>query len=61
MKRLFSMLLIVALALSMLAIPALAEGNMVITAIADDPQQMDPTLNSYSRSSQVLQNLFKGL
>ena len=61
MKRLFSMLLIVALALSMLAIPAWAEGNMVITAIADDPQQMDPTLNSYSRSSQVLQNLFKGL
>ena len=61
MKKIFSMLLILALALSMLAIPAMAEGNMVVTAIADDPQQMDPTLNSYSRSSQVLQNLFKGL
>ena len=46
MKRLFSMLLILALALSVLAVPALAEGNMVITAIADDPQPMDPTLNS---------------
>lgn len=61
MKKLFSMLLILALALSMLAVPALAEGNMIVTAISDDPQQMDPTLNSYSRSSQVLQNLFKGL
>ncbi|MBQ8108985.1 MAG: peptide ABC transporter substrate-binding protein [Clostridia bacterium] len=61
MKKLFTMLLIAALALSIVAVPALAEGNMVITAIADDPQQMDPTLNSYSRSSQVLQNLFKGL
>ena len=60
MKKLFSMLLIVALALSVVAVPALAEGN-IITAISDDPQQMDPTLNSYSRSSQVLQNLFKGL
>ena len=61
MKKLFSVLLILALAASMLAVSAMAEGNMVITAIADDPQQMDPTLNSYSRSSQVLQNLFKGL
>lgn len=61
MKKLFSLLLIVALALVQCALPALAEGNMVITAISDDPQQMDPTLNSYSRSSQVLQNLFKGL
>ncbi|MBQ6122504.1 MAG: hypothetical protein IJI59_12300 [Clostridia bacterium] len=61
MKKCFSMLLILALAIAMLSVPAMAEGNMVITAIADDPQQMDPTLNSYSRSSQVLQNLFKGL
>ena len=41
MKKLFSLLLILALALSTLAIPAMAEGNMVVTAIADDPQQMD--------------------
>ena len=60
MKKLCSVLLCLALALA-LAVPALAEGNFVITAISDDPQQMDPTLNSYSRSSQVLQNLFKGL
>ena len=46
MKKLFSVLLILALAASMLAVSAMAEGNMVITAIADDPQQMDPTLNS---------------
>ena len=60
MKKLLSVLLALALA-AMLAVPAMAEGNTVITAIADDPQQMDPTLNSYARSSQVLQNLFKGL
>lgn len=61
MKKLFSVLFVLALALSVLTVAASAEGNMVITAISDDPQQMDPTLNSYSRSSQVLQNLFKGL
>jgi len=61
MKKCFPMLLILALVLSMLSMPALAEGNMIYTALSDDPQQMDPTLNSYSRSSQVLQNLFKGL
>ena len=60
MKKLCSVLLCLMLVLA-LAVPAMAEGNFVITAIADDPQQMDPTLNSYSRSSQVLQNLFKGL
>ena len=60
MKKLFSLLLVVALA-ALMVVPAMAEGNMVVTAISDDPQQMDPTLNSYSRSSQVLQNLFKGL
>ena len=57
MKKLLSALLVLALAL-MLAVPAMAEDNMVITAISDDPQQMDPILNSYARSSQVLQNLF---
>ena len=61
MKKLLTLLLIAALAMSVLVVPAMAEGNMVYTAISDDPQQMDPTLNSYSRSSQVLQNLFKGL
>ena len=61
MKKTLALLLAVAMALVMLAVPAMAEGKMVITAISDDPQQMDPTLNSYSRSSQVLQNLFKGL
>ena len=61
MKKLMTLLLIVALAASVLVVPAMAEGNMIYTAISDDPQQMDPTLNSYARSSQVLQNLFKGL
>ena len=60
MKKLLSMLLVIALA-AVLAIPAMAEGNIIYTALSDDPQQMDPTLNSYARSSQVLQNLFKGL
>ena len=61
MKKLLSMLMVLALAVSMFAVSAMAEGNAIITAISDDPQQMDPTLNSYARSSQVLQNLFKGL
>ena len=61
MKKLFSLLLILALAASVLVVPAMAEDNFIYTAISDDPQQMDPTLNSYARSSQVLQNLFKGL
>ncbi|MBQ8088748.1 MAG: peptide ABC transporter substrate-binding protein [Clostridia bacterium] len=62
MKKLLSMLLVLAMAVSvLLVLPAMAEGNSIITALGDDPQQMDPTLNSYARSSQVLQNLFKGL
>ncbi len=62
MNKLLSMLLVLAMAIScMLVAPALAEGANIITAIGDDPQQMDPTLNSYARASQVLQNLFKGL
>lgn len=60
MKKLLSVLLTLAV-LALMAVPAMAEGNMIMVAISDDPQQMDPTLNSYSRSSQVLQNLFKGL
>ena len=61
MKKTFALLLVIALAISALAMPAFAEGNMIITALSDDPQEMNPTLNTYSRSSQVLQNLFKGL
>lgn len=60
MKKLLSLLLVIAVAL-LASVSAMAEGNMIFTALSDDPQQMDPTLNSYSRSSQVLQNLFKGL
>ena len=61
MKKLLSMLLVLLMAVSAM-VPAMAEGNAtIITAIADNPEQMDPTLNSYSRSSKVLQNLFKGL
>lgn len=41
---------------------AFADSAKIIkTAIADDPEQMDPTRNSYARSSRVLQNLFVGL
>lgn len=61
MKKLLSMLLVLMLAASVMVLPAMAEGNVIITAISDNPEQMDPTLNSYSRSSRVLQNLFKGL
>ena len=35
--------------------------KVIVTHIADDPEQMDPSRNSYARSSRVLQNLFKGL
>ena len=63
MKKLLSVLLALMLAASAMLIPAMAESGskMIITAISDDPQQMDPTLNSYARSSMVLQNLFRGL
>jgi len=33
----------------------------IVYAISDDPEQMNPTLNTYSRSSNVLQQLFRGL
>ena len=61
MKKFLSMLLALVLTAALFAVPAMAEGKTVIAAIEGDPQQMDPTLNSYSRSSKVLQNLFKGL
>ena len=61
MKKFLSMLLALVLTAALFAVPAMAEGKTIIAAIEGDPQQMDPTLNSYSRSSKVLQNLFKGL
>ena len=60
MKRLFTILLAVAMLSSF--IPAMAATtDTIIYTIERDPQQMDPTLNSYSLSSQVLQQLFRGL
>lgn len=64
MKRMVSLLLAVALlaGLGMAQTAAFAEEKKVVKySISDDPQQMDPTLNTYSRSSIVLQNLFSGL
>lgn len=64
MKKMIALTLAFALLLSVCAMQsfALAEDKNVIRySISDDPQQMDPTLNSYSRSSLVLQNLFQGL
>jgi oligopeptide transport system substrate-binding protein len=64
MKKTVAMLLVLTLIAGLCLMPyaALAEEKKVIKySIADDPQQMDPTLNTYSRSSIVLQNLFQGL
>ena len=61
MKKMLAMLMVLALMATMCASVALAEGNVIKYSIADDPQQMDPNLNTYSRSSLVLQNLFQGL
>ena len=62
MKKILAMLLAIAM-LAACGMTAFAEDaqNVIKYSIADDPQQMDPTLNSYSRSSIVLQNLFQGL
>lgn len=63
MKKIFALILTLAL-LAAVGVPqfALAAGeNIVKYEIGDDPQQMDPTLNSYALSSLVLQNLFAGL
>jgi len=38
-----------------------AKEKKVIYALPDEPETLDPTLNVYSRSSIVLQNLFRGL
>ena len=64
MKKMLSLLLVLLLAMSAMVVPAMAEPaaeHVIITSIEDNPEQMDPGLNSYSRSSRVLQNLFKGL
>ncbi|MCQ2436940.1 MAG: peptide ABC transporter substrate-binding protein [Clostridia bacterium] len=62
MKKFLAALLVLMLSLSVIALPTFAEGeNMILTAIADDPETMDPTPCSWSRSPRVLQNLFKGL
>ena len=63
MKKLLSLVLMAALLLSCVAFTASAEATEAVISysITDDPQQMDPTLNSYARSSVVLQNLFVGL
>ena len=54
MKKLLALLLCLMLA----AIPAISLADSaeakIVYAISDDPEQMDPTLNSYSRSSMVL-------
>ena len=63
MKKTLALVMVLMLALCGLAVPAFAEeGQSVLHySISDDPQQMDPSLNTYSRSSLVLQNLFQGL
>ena len=63
MKKALAMLLAMMLLVCGLSVQAVAEEgkNVIKYSIADDPQQMDPSLNSYSRSSMVLQNLFQGL
>ena len=63
MKKLLSLLLVLTLAATILVAPTFAEGGkqVIVTSIQDDPEEMDPTRNSYARSSRVLQNLFVGL
>lgn len=63
MKKLLALLLTLTLALGAFALTANAEegARVVRYSITADPEQMDPSLNSYSRSSMVLQNLFQGL
>lgn len=64
MKKSVALLLVLTLlaGLCLVQTGAFAEEKKVVKySIEDDPQQMDPTLNTYSRSSIVLQNLFQGL
>ncbi len=59
MKRTISLILVLMLiaGLCMMQVGFAEEKKVVKYSIADDPQQMDPTLNTYSRSSIVLQTL----
>ena len=41
--------------------PSTKPAQKIVYAINGEPEQMDPTLNNYARSSIVLQNLFRGL
>lgn len=59
--RLLVILLVSVLAISGCATEKESANNKVIYSIADDPEEFDPTLNSYSRSSIVLQQMFRGL
>ena len=63
MEKLLSLLLVLALSAMVLVVPAFAEEarQVIITSIEDDPEVMNPTECSFSRSSRVLQNLFTGL
>lgn len=68
MKKVLIMMLLVVFTVSSLAgcggkgNPASSDAGKKITyTINDEPEQMDPTMNQYARSSIVLQNLFRGL
>ncbi|NSW93020.1 MAG: peptide ABC transporter substrate-binding protein [Firmicutes bacterium] len=72
MKKLVVLLLIITFLVSMLAgcgpkasdamnEPSQPIEQKVIYALSGEPETLDPTLNIYSRSSKVLQNLFRGL
>ncbi len=62
MKKILALAMAMLLALGMMSTVASAEGEKkLIYPIGGDPQQMDPSLNSYSRSSSVLKQLFVGL
>ncbi|MDR3052218.1 MAG: peptide ABC transporter substrate-binding protein [Oscillospiraceae bacterium] len=65
MKKILAFTLALALLLGAMgtlgAAQATEGGKKLIYAISGDPEQMDPTLNSYSRSATVLKQLFSGL
>ncbi len=60
MKKTLALMLALLLALGAMTTLAAAEGKLIYP-IDGDPQQMDPSLNSYKRSSSVLKQLFVGL
>lgn len=61
MKKLFTLALVLCLALSMAA-PAMAETEQkIIYQMSNEPQYMDPTLNEFEEGAQVHMNLFRGL